>query len=111
MAFLVTQPIEGIAHHFGAGVYARQMQISAGEIVGKHKHTYDHLSVLASGTVVVTTDEQQEELTGPCCLAIKAGTLHTIHALTDAVWFCIHPESRMSEINDLDGVTISKAED
>ncbi|MEJ8813384.1 hypothetical protein WKW77_20015 [Variovorax ureilyticus] len=62
-----------ITHHFGGGVYSKETRIPAGMIVVQHKHEYDHLSILASGTVELLVDGVRSELTGPACLTIKAG--------------------------------------
>lgn len=98
-------PAGNISHHFVGqdqekGVYAKELRIPAGFILWTHHHTYDHLSVLASGRVCLITPVGREYLTGPCAVGIKAGTEHTLQAITDAVWFCIHP----TEARDVDGV-------
>jgi len=55
-----------------------------------HAHKYDHLSILGKGRVIVKTDDTSNEYVAPACIEIKAGTHHSITALEDAVWFCIH---------------------
>ncbi|WP_371435404.1 hypothetical protein [Polaromonas sp.] len=79
-----------ITHHFGGGVYAKEAAIPAGSILVQHRHTFDHLSILAAGTVEVLVDGERSELTGPACLTIKANKHHGVKALTDVVWFCVH---------------------
>lgn len=79
-----------LAHHFAAGLYAKETRIPAGMVLVQHRHLDDHLSILASGTVSLDVDGQRSTLTGPTCLTIKAGQHHGVKALTDAVWFCIH---------------------
>ena len=79
-----------VVHHFGGGVYAKEATIRAGSILVQHRHTYDHLSILASGRALLEVDGDRRELVGPTCVEIKAGKHHAIRALTDAVWFCIH---------------------
>jgi len=80
----------GIQHHFSSGVYAKEIHIPAGCLVGSHAHKFDHLSLLASGEVIVKTDETTQHVKAPACLTIKAGIHHEISALTDSVWYCIH---------------------
>ena len=80
----------GQMHHFSSGVYAKQMQIPAGYVVGSHAHKYSHLSILASGSVIVEADGVPQEFTGPACIEIKADCEHKVFAKTDAVWFCVH---------------------
>lgn len=77
-------------HHFAGGVYAKQMLIPAGTAVAQHKHHFDHLSILASGSVEVEVDGIRTAHVAPACLTIKAGAHHGIKALTDSVWFCLH---------------------
>lgn len=79
-----------IEHHFGGGVYAKEARIPAGRVLTQHRHKFDHLSILATGTVRVTVDGVAREVTGPACLTIAAGKMHEVAALTDAVWFCVH---------------------
>jgi quercetin dioxygenase-like cupin family protein len=79
-----------IQHHFGGGVYAKETRIPAGYLAVQHKHKFDHLSVLASGAVEVIVDGESTEYTAPACLTIAAGKEHSVLALTDVVWYCIH---------------------
>ena len=82
--------IPDIVHYFAKGIYAKETHIPAGLILVQHKHAYDHLSVLAQGTVKLDVDGVHSVHVAPCCLTIKAGKHHGILALTDAVWYCIH---------------------
>ena len=82
--------IPSIAHHFAAGVYAKEVLVPAGMVLVQHKHEHDHLSVLAFGRVEVVVDGERSEHEGPACLVIKAGKYHGIKALTDTAWYCIH---------------------
>jgi quercetin dioxygenase-like cupin family protein len=79
-----------VQHHFGGGVYAKQMRIPTGCTIVQHKHTHDHLSVLASGEVQLMVDGAVSRYTAPACIHIAADRHHAVHALTDAVWYCIH---------------------
>lgn len=94
-----------IAHHFGGGVYAKETIVHAGQILVQHKHEFDHLSVLASGTVELMVDGVRSELTGPACVTISAGKHHGVKALTDVVWYCIHATDCTDE-HDVDKVLI-----
>jgi len=90
-------PSENVRHHFigqdhARGVYAKEVRIPAGCEIVSHSHTYDHLAVLASGTIrLVVGDAPGLTLTGPRALCVVAGAAHSVLALTDAVWFCVHP--------------------
>jgi hypothetical protein len=49
-----------------------------------------HLSVLASGRVLVSVDGVETEHAAPAFLTIAAGKAHEVTALTDVVWGCLH---------------------
>lgn len=97
--------LDAITHHFGGGVYAKEAVIAAGSVLVQHKHTFDHLSILAAGTVEVLVDGMRSELTGPACLTIKANKHHGVKALTDVVWFCIHATD-CEDVDHVDEVLI-----
>lgn len=85
-----------IRHHFSGqdqarGVYAKELRVQAGLNLNFHRHEYAHMSILASGKVVFTTGGVVRLLMGPCVVEIPAGEGHGFQAVTDAVWFCIHP--------------------
>lgn len=79
-----------IAHFFGGHAYVKESRVRAGMALAQHMHTYDHLSYLVQGTVVVEVDGEREILTAPRCFTIHAGKHHGIRAVTDTVWLCIH---------------------
>lgn len=81
---------DDIRHHFCAGVYAKQIHIRAGYVVMSHKHAHDHLSILASGQVRVTSDDGEHVYVAPAGIKMAAGVHHAVHALQDSVWFCVH---------------------
>lgn len=99
-----------ILHHFSSGVYAKQLHVPAGHSVVQHKHSFDHMSILASGTVIVQTDEGQKEYTAPACIDIKKNKNHAIHAIEDSVWFCIHATDE-TDVEKVDEVLIKKDEE
>lgn len=92
-----------VQHHFSSGVYAKEMHIPAGCTVGSHAHAFDHLSLLASGSVIVHTDDFTKTFAAPACITIAAGVHHEITALTDTVWYCIHAT------NETDPALVDKA--
>jgi quercetin dioxygenase-like cupin family protein len=97
----------GIVHHFSDGLYAKQMMIPKGFLAGMHAHTYGHLSILAKGKVIVRTDFEEKEYSAPACIEIKSSILHTIEALEDCHWFCIHATDE-TEVSKVDEVLIQR---
>lgn len=79
-----------VVHHFVGGLYAKETHIPAGVRLTQHKHSFDHLSVLASGRVLVSVDGVETEHAAPAFLTIAANKAHEVTALTDVVWGCLH---------------------
>jgi quercetin dioxygenase-like cupin family protein len=92
-----------IVHHFSDGLYAKQASFPAGMMILKHTHDFNHLSILAKGTVVVLKGEDADIVEAPACIEIKAGVVHGVKAITDCVWFCIHAtdEKDPSKVDDI----------
>jgi len=77
-------------HYFHAGMYCREVFRHAGvTIVGK-VHKKEHFYVIASGTVVVTTDDGMRKLIGPAVVMTKPGSKRAVHAITDATCMTFH---------------------
>lgn len=99
-----------IHHHFGGNTYAREMHVPAGDVIVKHKHQFDHLSILAAGVVQVEIEGKAFELTGPACINISKDSYHKVTALTNCVWFCIH-ETDCTDECAIDEVLIAPGSD
>jgi quercetin dioxygenase-like cupin family protein len=97
----------GTQHHFSSGIYAKQMTLPKGYFALSHAHNYDHLSILSSGEVIVKTDNSEKTYTAPACINIEKGLNHSITALEDAVWFCIHATEE-TDSSKVDEVLIMK---
>jgi len=97
----------GVVHHFSDGLYAKQMMIPKGFVAGMHAHVYSHLSVLARGRVMVRTDFEEKEYSAPACIEIKSSILHSIEALEDCHWFCIHATDE-TDVFKVDEVLIQR---
>ena len=105
-------PAANIRHHFvghddGKGMYAKELLIPAGMMLVSHGHTYDHLSILATGFVTLTIEGETQALHGPCAITIEKGRAHTVRAITNAVWFCIHRTDE-TDVDRIDEVTIGE---
>ena len=93
-----------------ANLWLRQMHFAkAGDANEGHVHNYDHLTLLAHGSVRVHVEEQSTEFKAPHMIFIKAGKSHFIEALEDGtIAYCVHAlrnkESAESEILDPDQI-------
>lgn len=79
-----------VSFYFADKIAAKRFNINAGDILQKHTHDYDHISVLGSGSVRVTTPQGSFAYDGGDVIIIEKNTPHQITALEDSVWICIH---------------------
>jgi mannose-6-phosphate isomerase-like protein (cupin superfamily) len=97
----------GVVHHFAGGLYCKETHIPAGVKLMQHKHSFDHLSVLAKGRALVTVDGMSTEYAEGSFLTIVAGKVHEVTALTDVVWGCLHASS-CTDPEEIDHELIAK---
>lgn len=90
------QPPE-VEIHIADDVFVKQMAIAkAGTYIPQHSHKYDHLSMLAVGSVDVWKDGRYDRAYhAPAGIVIAAGVKHLFRALEDnTVIYCIHNAAR-----------------
>lgn len=83
-----------------ANLYSRMMHFEKiGDTEMGHTHPFDHLTLLASGSIAVTVDEVETVFKAPHMIYIHKDKNHKLVALEDnTVAFCIHA------LRDGDGV-------
>ena len=97
--------IEVVSHHFSGEVYAKHVRIKDGHYVATHKHKFDHMSILASGCVIVEADNERKTYYSPSVIEIKAGVAHSVIAVNgDAEWFCIHAIQSDIDQDDIEAI-------
>jgi hypothetical protein len=73
-------------------VFVRQMfftNIDDQEI--GHKHPYNHMTLLAKGSLTVSVNGQETTFVAPHMIYIEADTVHTLTAQSDnTVAYCVH---------------------
>ena len=76
-----------VKHHYGKGLYGREIAIPAGTTLTGRIHKFANLNVLLSGQMSVSMDDGEQHLvTGPCVVVSPAGTKRIAHTVTDCVW-------------------------
>ncbi len=75
-----------------ANLFSRMMHfLKAGDVEHGHTHQFDHLTLLASGSLRVTVDGATSEFKAPHMIYIHKDKRHELVALEDhTVAFCIH---------------------
>lgn len=73
-------------------LWLRQMRFAnVGDANEGHVHNYDHLTLLAYGSVKVHVDGNTTEFKAPQMVFIKAGKSHFIEAMEDGtIAYCVH---------------------
>lgn len=84
------QDILGISHHFMDGLYAKRITLKQGASFGKHTHSFTHVSIVAQGVARVQAGDVFTDYRKGDPVVILAGVAHSVVALEDLVWFCIH---------------------
>ena len=65
--------------------------LKAGDTEQGHSHVFDHLTLLAKGSLKVTVEEKSTEFIAPHMIFIQKNKMHELQALEDnTVAYCIH---------------------
>jgi len=74
----------------------------AGDLEHGHTHPFDHLTLLAAGSLSVTVNGKTTDFTAPHMIYIKAEYEHELVALEDnTVAFCIHALRNGDGVDDI----------
>ena len=86
-----------------ANIWSRQMTfVKKGDTEQGHTHTYDHLTLLAHGSLKVTVEGDVTEFTAPHMIYIAKDKRHLLEALEDnTVAYCIHALRDPDESGDI----------
>ena len=86
-----------------ANLFSRQMHFkNAGDLEHGHTHKFDHLTLLAAGSLRVTVKGNTTDFKAPHMIYIKAEHEHELVALEDnTVAYCIHALRDGNGVNDI----------
>lgn len=86
---------------FFGNIWVRQHELKNGERYDGHKHHFDHVTLLARGTVKVEVEGRSKQFTAPTFIIIRKERQHQITALSDDVlYYCVFA------LRDLDGEVV-----
>jgi quercetin dioxygenase-like cupin family protein len=77
-------------HHFGAGIYMRELFIPKGTTLTGKIHLTEHLNILSQGEMRVWTDEGMKDLKASTVITSKPGIKRVGYAIEDSVWITVH---------------------
>lgn len=109
MKGMKTIPIEDlpVRHHFGGGMYAREMFLAAGTIVTGRIKKHEHISVISLGEVYEGTENSKRHIKAPFTMVSAPGTKRLVVAVTDTVWTTIHKTDK-TDLDELDKELIAE---
>jgi quercetin dioxygenase-like cupin family protein len=86
-----------------SNLFSRQMHFKkAGDIEHGHKHQFDHLTLLAHGSLRVTVNGKTTDFKAPHMIFIKAEYEHELVAIEDnTVAYCIHALRKGDGVDDI----------
>lgn len=92
----VPQYVPVTNNYFHGGMLCREVFRPAGVCIVGKVHKKEHFYVVASGTVLVTTEDGAKRITGPCVVMSVPGTKRAVYAETDAVCMTFHRTDSVS---------------
>ena len=95
-------PDEFTFHHFAPGVYIREMNLKANDLIVGKIHNHAHVSIITSGKVRVSSEFEREIYDGPKIWISPAGVKRAIFAIEDTQWITVHHNENDS--HDLDEI-------
>jgi hypothetical protein len=86
-----------------SNLYSRMMHFkNAGDTEHNHTHSFDHLTLLAAGSVKCVVDGKETIFKAPHMIFIHKDKMHAFTALEDnTVAYCIHPMRIGERIEDI----------
>jgi len=96
-----------------ANLYTRMMHFTnKGDTEPGHAHVYDHLTLLAKGSIKVTVNGEATEFTAPHSIYIQKNKQHELVALEDdTLAFCIFALKDINGFDLLDPESVPKGVD
>jgi len=85
-----------------SNMYVRMMEFKKDGAEPGHAHPFDHLTLLANGSVEIEVDGMVTNFKAPKMIFIAKDKVHSIKALEDnTLAFCIHPIRDGERIEDI----------
>lgn len=93
-------------------VFVKMIPLSGvGDLVQGHAHTFDHITLLSVGKVLMTHDNGRQEYTAPCLIVTPKGITHQFENLADkSLICCIHAIRDGDDVDDVADPSISQSD-
>lgn len=97
-----------VEHHFGPGVYMRQVTIPAGTLAAGHSHKHDHLNILLAGAIALLDDNGQVQvLRAPVIFQGKPGR-KVAYVIDTVTWLNLFA-TQETDVDVLDTILVDKS--
>lgn len=93
-------------------VFVKMIPLSGvGDLVQGHAHTFDHITLLSVGKVLMRHDNGEKEFTAPCLIVTPKGITHQFENLADkSLICCIHAIRDGDDVDDVADPNITDAQ-
>lgn len=96
-----------VAHHFGPGIYIREVTLPAGIFAVGHAQRYEHLNIMLTGKVAIVDGDQVRVLEAPLIFTGKPGR-KVGYVLETCVWQNIYATNE-TDIDTLEAHYLDKS--
>lgn len=97
-----------VIHHFGPGIYIREVTLPAGTVAIGHKQKFPHLNILLSGSVAIIDDSNQVKvLKAPLIFTGKPGR-KVGYVLETCTWQNVYSTSE-TDVDKLENMFLDKS--
>lgn len=98
-----------VCHHFGTGVYGRELFIPAGQVIVSKIHRGKTMSVIAQGAITIISEEGSKTVEAPYVFVSPPFTKRVVVSHTDVVWVTAHENFEDSEdLEEIESRIIAK---
>lgn len=98
-----------ITHHFGTGVYGRELFIPAGNVIVSQIHKNKTFNIIAKGKIkVICPHKGANTYQGPFCFVSEPMTKRIVIAFEDTLWITAHAnENDTEDLEEIQSKTIA----
>lgn len=98
-----------VYHHFGPGLYMREVNLPAGSLVLGHKQRFTHQNIFLKGKMSFLNDDGSEtEISAPMIFAAPPGR-KCVRVLEDVTWLNVYPTNER-DIETLENTYLEKTD-
>ena len=91
-----------LKHHFGDGLYVRELIAPAGYLIVTKIHKLTHPVFVMTGEVSVLTEEGVKRFKAPYWMMTPAGTKRICYVHSESIWITVHPNPE--DTQDMDEI-------